>query len=71
MNSDLMKKLLQGLPQQNELVDQIGDSPAYEVVPNLDPSIYPSPMAYPERAMVPIDFSKENEAFYSKKYATS
>jgi O6-methylguanine-DNA--protein-cysteine methyltransferase len=61
MNSDLMKKLLQGLPQQNELVDQIGNSPAYEVAPNLDPSIYPSPMAYPEPNMVPIDFSQENE----------
>lgn len=63
MNNDLLKKLLYGIPQQQEyeLSEQIGDSPAYEVKPNLDPTNYPSPMAYPEPRMVPIDFSNENE----------
>jgi hypothetical protein len=58
MNDDLLKKLLAGLPQQNELVDQVGNAPAYEVAPNLDPSIYPSPMAYPERKPT-LDFTNE------------
>lgn len=60
MNNDLLKKLLQGLPQQqDELSPQIGYSPAYEVAPNLDPSIYPSPLAYPEPRMAPLDFTNE------------
>jgi len=56
--NDLLKKLLAGIPQQNELVDQVGNSPAYEVAPNLNPSIYPSPMAYPERKPT-LDFTNE------------
>lgn len=58
MNDDLLKKLLQGLPgQQDELSPQIGNSPAYEVMPNLDPAgPYPSPRAYPERT---LDFTNE------------
>jgi hypothetical protein len=51
--NDFLKKLLAGLPTQNELTEQTGNSPAYEVVPNLDPSIYPSPLAYPEKLVQP------------------
>ncbi len=57
MNDDLLKKLLQGIQPQDELSPQIGNSPAYEVMPNLDPAgPYPSPMAYPERT---LDFTNE------------
>lgn len=60
MNDDLLKKLLAGLPQQNELVDQVGNSPAYEVAPNLAPSNYPSPLRTPqELEQLKIDFTNE------------
>jgi len=60
MNDDLLKKLLQGIQPQDELNPRAGYSPTPEVMPNLAPPDYPSPLRTPqELEQLKMDFTNE------------
>ncbi|MEN9756674.1 MAG: hypothetical protein RL755_861, partial [Pseudomonadota bacterium] len=59
---DFLKKLLAGIPQsdQSDIDEATGLSPAYQTKPNLDPSVFPSPLAYPEPVQSPMSEAQLN-----------